>query len=227
MTMNTLLSKLAERVATSRRYTTGDDWWRVAMKEQYAEMKSAGGRDFAGAKPAKGPKSGTVEYGDLCIRGGGGQEELAEELGFPLPDDYRFFCSIFREYLIGGRSLIRLWDADDIRDLIEGVRDGWDVPRSEPVKLFYFARLPDETAHFALRRKPDGEVDVVFSWDYGDLGEPVICSDRGDKFRYDVSFSAWLERMIETDGFPLFPGGLIPTSEGWEERHHLEPPTAM
>ncbi|MCW1922061.1 SMI1/KNR4 family protein [Luteolibacter arcticus] len=220
--MNALLSKLTERVATPRRYTKDDGWWLVAMKEQYAEMKSAGGRDFAGAKPAKGPQRGTIEYSDLCIRGGGAQEELAEELGFPLPDDYRFFCSIFREYLIAGRSIIRLWDAEDIRDDIEG----WDVPRNEPVTLFYFARLPQETARFALRRKPDGEVDVVFSWDYGDLGEPVISSDQEDKFRCDVSFSTWLERMIGTDGFPLFPGGSVPTSEGWGERDHLKPPTA-
>jgi len=197
------------------------------MKGEYSEMKSAGSRDFAGSKPGKGPRRGVIEYSDLCIRGGGDQEELAEQLKFPLPDDYRFFCSIYREYLIGGRSLIRLWDADDIREEIEGVRDGWSVPRSEPVKLFYFARLPHETARFALRRRPDGEVDVVFSWDYGDLGEPVICSDQGDRFRSDASFSAWLERMIETDGYPLFPGGLIPTSEGWGERDHLEPPTAV
>jgi hypothetical protein len=227
MTMNALLSKLAERVATPRRYTTGDDWWLEAMKEEYAKMKSAGGRDFAGAKPGKGPTRGIMEYSDLCIRGGGDQAELAEELGFPLPDDYRFFCSIFREYLIGGRSIIRLYDADDIREEIAGVRDGWDVPASEPVRLFYFARLPAETARFALRRKPDGELDVVFSWDYGDLGEPVICSDQGDKFRCDVSFSAWLERMIETDGFPLFPGQLVPTSEGWGERELLEPPSPI
>lgn len=159
----------------------------------------------------------------MCMRGPGTQEKLAAQWAVRLPTDYLEFCSRFSEYILAGRIPVRIMESDEIRDN-DGARDAWDVPKTALRRVFEFARVVEEPAHFAFRWNEDcSRMDIVYSWDYGDIGEPILLGKDGDRFVSDQTFTAWLHRMLETDAHPLFPGKKIPTSSGWikQERSPL------
>jgi len=136
--------------------------------------------------------------------------DLAGSWGIPLPADYCKFCDLYAEYILAGRLRIGILDADDIEEDTYGIRLGWSVADSATRRLFYFARVLGNPAHFAFRWDEEfTKMDIVFSWDYGDIGESVLLGPNSDRFVSDENFTSWLARMVKSDCFPLFPSSLL------------------
>ena len=156
------------------------------------------------------PRNGVVTYSDLAMRGPGRQLDLAGRWGIPLPADYCKFCELYAEYVLAGRLQIGIMDAEDIEEDTDGIRLGWSVADSATRRLFYFAEVLGDPAHFAFRWNEEfTKMDIVFSWDYGDIGEPVLLGPNSDRFVSDENFTSWLARMVKSDCFPLFPSSLL------------------
>jgi hypothetical protein len=160
------------------------------------------------------PHSETVVFSDMCVRKPGTPEALGQKWGLNLPEDYLEFCSLYSEYVLAGRCAIHLESAEWLEKLCN-VRDGWDVPKETPHRLFYFARVVDECGYFVFRWSENYQkMDVVFAEDYGDIGEPGLLADDGDKYVTDPDFTTWLTRMLDTDCYPLVPGRREPMRAG-------------
>jgi hypothetical protein len=157
--------------------------------------------------PVFDKKKNRFRAADISIIGQGSQPELAKEWGIPLPDDYSAFCTHFQEYILMTQSPVHLLHVEDIREIDDALRSAWDVPKNAGRRLFYFAQIIGEPAHFVLRWDEGfKKMDVAVSEDYGVVGEPELLGSAGERFRTDADFASWLTRMIETDGNPLIPG---------------------
>ncbi len=209
-----MIPLLEQRLKTMRTYEIPPNGRLITLESDYENQQQLSPCDKRN-KPLYRPRKKQIICSDMCLRGPGTQKDLAVKWGIPLPADYMEFCSLYSEYIIAGRNPIRLLDAEEIRG-DESFRDAWDVPETAAHRIFYFARVVEEPAHFAFRWNEDySKMDIVYSWDYGDIGEPILLGKDGDRFVSDQTFTAWLQRMLETDAHPVFPGKKIPTSSGW------------
>lgn len=210
---------LERRLAERREYqVTRDGYCHQLNKAQIERFQKAS--NVSKRALVARPSNGIVMYSDLAIRGPGRQRVLAKKWGIPLPSDYCKFCDLYAEYILVGRVMIGILGSDEI-ELENGIRLGWSVPDSATRRLFYFARVLGHTAHFAFRWNEDfSKMDIVYSWDYGDIGEPVLLGPDSDRFVTDKSFISWLTRLLKSDCYPVFPGRWIPTSE----RSYSRPP---
>jgi len=205
---------LEQRLKVTRSYEIPPNGVIATLEQDYKNQQRV---DPLGErkKPIYHPRKKQITCSDMCVRGQGTQGKLAAQWGITLPADYLEFCSYFSEYLIAGKIPIRIMDAKEILG-DDGFRDAWDVSEAELHRLFYFARVVEDPAHFAFRWNEDySKIDIVYSWDYGDIGEPILLGKDGDRFVSDQNFTEWLQRMLETDAHPVFPGKQIPTSSGW------------
>jgi hypothetical protein len=144
----------------------------------------------------------------------GGQAALGRKWNVHLPEDYLQFCSLYSEYVLAGLCSIHLECADQL-EILCNVRDGWNVPKETPHRLFYFARVVGKCGYFVFRWSENYQkMDVVFAEDYGDIGEPGLLADDGDKYVTDPDFTTWLTRMLDTDCYPLVPGRREPMRAG-------------
>ena len=214
MTFEKIILLLGKRLKTRRTYEIPTNGRVITLQQEY-ENQCAADPDTQRNQPVYHPRQKRITCSDMCINGPGAHAELCAQWGIIPPADYLKFCALFSEYIIAGRMPIRILCAQEIRD-DDGIRDAWDVPKSERRRLLYFARVVEEPAHFAFRWNDDcSKVDIVYSWDYGDIGEPILLGEDGNRFVSDLSFTAWLQRMLETDCHPLFTSRKIPTSSGW------------
>lgn len=215
MTIGSLIPTLASRTEEVRRYKIPVYGSRGVIEPIVANFQSTG-RPLIGQMPKSDTQRTTVT--DLAVSGPGQQRVLASEWEMDLPHDYLSFCSIYSQYLFVGRVSYVVWDEGSIRNQIESLRSGWDVPSSAPHRLFPFASPAGELACFAFRwSSTTSQMDVVYCWDYGDVGEEHLLGTEGETFVSDANFTSWLQRMIQSDGAPAFPGGKVPTSSGMME----------
>jgi len=222
MTVETMIPLLESRLKTIRTYEIPPDGFHTTLLQEYENLKNVDPTSERN-KPVYRSRKKQIICSDMCLWGPGTQKDLAAKWGIPLPPDYMEFCSLFSEYIFAGRNPIRLLDAEEIRG-DDSFRDAWDVPKTAAHRILYFARVVEEPTHFAFRWNEDySKMDIVYSWDYGDIGEPILLGKDGDRFVSDQTFTAWLQRMLETDAHPIFPGKKIPTSSGWikQERSPL------
>jgi hypothetical protein len=205
--IETLLLKLEKRLTERRKFNnpTGN-FIRYLQRVQKNER-------FLSTPPII--DSQFIKSADLALLGPGCQSELGIELGTPLPMDYLKFCSRFEEYLIVGFAHLEIWNAEEAKDSILSARDVVDIPLTAPHRLFHFASNYDLTGYFSFRWSVDyKKMDVVYVWDYGDVSVNDLLGPSGDRFICDNSFTSWLSRMIETDGYPIFPGKRWPMADG-------------
>ncbi len=175
-------------------------------------------------KPKVNKEWTAMEVVDMAIMRRGGQEELAKQWGLRLPADYIAFCEAFDYYLLSMRNPISILDAGRIESQTTWKRRYyWHIPRSLPHRLFTFAQsvpthgplLPEERCEdFSFRWKPNREAPEVVHSNFARISEEVLLGPGGDEFVTDESFTAWLQRMIETDGYPLVPGRTEPGNGG-------------
>jgi len=171
------------------------------------------GDNAAGSLPIFGKKIYTAT--DMCLLGPGGQSELAELWNLPLPEDYLLFCSRFEEYLFSGGAFIRLLRSEETLNDVITCRDVIDWDKNEPHRIFNFAVPKGQAGYYSFRWSEDySKMDIVFVWDYGDVTIKELLGKSGDRYVSDPDFTSWLERMLETNCTPLFPGGDWPMSDG-------------
>ena len=215
MTIDALMPTLAARTEVARRYKIPAQGSRGVIEPIVANFQSTG-RPLIGQMPKSSGQRMTAT--DLAVSGPGQQRVLAGEWGIELPHDYLSFCSAYSQYLFVGRASYVVWDEVSIRHQVESLRSGWGVASSTPLRLFPFASPAGEPAYFAFRwSSTTSQMDVVYCWDYGDVGEEHLLGAEGEAFVSDASFTAWLQRMIQSDGAPAFPGGNVPMASGMIE----------
>jgi hypothetical protein len=213
MSIDNILLALNERLAKLRNYKLQADGSGNGDIASRASTLIKSGRKVIGRQPLCASKS--YIFTDIAIKGPGSQFDLAQRWGLKLPPDYLQFCEKFAEYLFAGRISIHLWDAPQIEEYTHSLRLGHDFPTEAPHLLFQFAAPVGLPSFFAMRWDSNRNFkDVVYCWDYGDVGEAELLGDEGGGFCSDTSFAAWLTRMIESDGSPLFPREKTPTSVG-------------
>ena len=219
MNIQNLFPLLEQRLAETRIYEVrSEGYWGMLdwVDEWFRELDPEASRN---RKPPEYFNSNTMlKCSDMCARGPGRQTEVAQEWGLSLPLDYSSFCQVYAAYLLAGRLPVELLSVDEIKDL-ESIRYTYGVPRDAPRRLFPFAQVLNHTALYAFRWSEDfGRTDVVFVWDYGDVGEPHLLGGGGDRFVCDQDFTTWLSRLIKTDCFPSVPGRKVPTSDSTDDR---------
>lgn len=144
---------------------------------------------------------------DFCSRGPGEQEEVGRMFGIPLPADYLAFTERYSRYLLANRCPVELFPAKDIKNRIHALRISRHLDMQPPFRLFPFAEPARDPSFFAFRWSPDyRKMDVVFCEDSSDYGEPELLGPEGDQYVTDASFTAWLQRMLDTEGYPFIPG---------------------
>ena len=209
-----MIPVLERRLSERRNYRIPPNGFISTLEQEYENLQVADPSE-ARESPTYLPRQKLLTFSDMCIRGPGGQTALAKKWRLSLPQDYFAFCKTYSEYVFAGRTPFRLLGADEIYSE-NGIREAWDVPNAAPRRLFYFARVVDVAAHFAFRWNKDfNKLDIVFSWDYGDIGEPILLGRDADRFVSDQDFTSWLSRLLQTDGHPVFPGKRIPMASGW------------
>ena len=73
-----------------------------------------------------------------------------------------------------------------------------------PKRMFRFCELEDSN-FFAVRQNwSNGDWEVIYA-DIGDTDQELQ-GEYGDSCVTDASFTAWLKRMVDTDGWPICPG---------------------
>jgi hypothetical protein len=217
MKIETLIEQLEPRITVMRKYSNeedysipNDDFKRYAEHLQKEE-------NWLGHRPVFGKK--TYEASDMARLGPGLQKELGVEWGVPLPEDYLTFCSKFDEYLFASGSFLVVNSAADVVESVISARQAVDMDLKSKHRLFHFATIIGIAGYFSFRWSENlDKMDIVFVWDYGDVGQYELLGESGDRFSSDSNFTSWLARLIETDGTPLFPGGRWPMADGgWFE----------
>jgi hypothetical protein len=129
---------------------------------------------------------------------------VEEEFGIQLPDDLKCFYGLWSQMV-----LLESYWMMPASEIITTNLDWEYAPGGAPCNLVRFARCSDNREqNFALRRKDPAAPWTVALWDDMDYHEDD--ADAGmDRFDFrvtDPDFTAWLKRMLETDGTPWFPG---------------------
>ncbi len=213
--MHDLLPLLEHRLAETRHYEVASNGYVTDFSQEVGLMQESR-QPMLGTMPST--TGSRFVFSDIAINGPGDQFLLAQRWGLSLPEDYLSFCTRYLEYLFAGRASYHLWNAPRIEEHVVGLRQGWNMAENTPHRLFPFARAVGSSAYFALRWSRDlSSVDVVYFWDYGDVGEEHLLGREGDRFVSDPDFTSWLTRMIATDGSPAFAHGSFPTSFGTME----------
>jgi hypothetical protein len=179
-----LLKRRVDEVRSYRLQPDGGGWGDLA--EQIAYLLRESGKPVIGRLPVC--RRGKFIFTDMAIDKPGDQTVLAAKWGLNLPQDYGVFCSRYAEYLFAGRISYQIWDADRVEEQTIALRQGWDIRESAPHRLFPFANPVGVPGYFALRWSPDfSRTDVVYCWDYGDVGETHLLGTDGDRWQPGVS----------------------------------------
>lgn len=144
---------------------------------------------------------------DMCVRGPGGQAALAKQWKLPLPADYLDFTHHYAEYILATRCPVRISPAATVETETLGAREGSDIPEEAPHRLFHFAMIIGEPGDFIFRWSENfKKMDVVVARDCSVTGPKELLGPKGDQYITDANFTAWLTRMLDTEGYPLVPG---------------------
>jgi len=197
---------MKQRLNEVRTYRAAPDAC-VAIPDQQYEILQGIDRQPDRIAPKVNKSRTRVEMADMAAMGRGGQGKLAEKWGLLLPPDYAAFCDVFKEYVLATRNSVHIHDCQIIEETTHNLRKGWHYPQNSPHQILYFAEIVELSGHFVFRWRPGRNTpEVLLAEDYGVIGEPGLLGGDGDLLVTDPSFSAWLTRMIETDGYPLMPG---------------------
>jgi len=193
-------SILHSRTGERRRYTAPYDFHGL-IQRVYDRIKFWHPQAVEGAPPTQ--LGNQVVASDFWVRGEGGHHGLALTLGLELPLDFLDFNKHFQNYALVSRNVIELMDSGEVEDITVGLREGEDIPRDSPHRIYRFAQIAGESSHFMFRWNKDGTFrDVAFAR-YTDSSEYDILGESADLFSCDKDFTSWLTRMVETDGAPL------------------------
>lgn len=124
--------------------------------------------------------------------------QVEQQLGVTFPPDLRAF---YENWDGGVMMMLYEYRLLSLDELIEE-RDRFSEPDTPP-KIIRFCDL-DDGNYMAVRLGHHGG-DVV----YADAGtdDDELFDPQRDEYRTDDSFEAWLKRIIDTDGWPITPGG--------------------
>ncbi len=160
--------------------------------EQIIRIKTEGDRNYYKVSHMMRPFDGT----DLGL--------VEHEFQMSLPDEIK---SLYRRWSGGAlvyRQVFRLLTPREIVSVTREIR----TARNEddlPYHLIRFCDMEDSN-YFALRKDPaaSDQWNVIFA----DIGytDADMQGDQGKGMICDASFTDWLVRLDETDGFPLVPG---------------------
>ncbi len=211
-----LIFTLKRRLTEVRKYRVRPDGCFAVPDTEY-EMFQESDPQPTRIAPKENPSGTRVEMADIAIMGCGKQSKLAKKWGVNLPPDYLAFCSVFREYVLAGRNPIHILDLQFIEETAIGLRKSWNYPLSHPHRIVHFAEIVGVSGYFLFRWKPGVQLpEVLLLEDTALFSEPELLGPDGDSLVADASFSAWLVRMIETDGYPLMPGRTEPEFDALE-----------
>lgn len=212
-----LIHILKQRLSHHWTYRISPEGEYVTLKWEFDDFQQRK-PDPARFEPKFDSEAMTLEFSDMAVTGPGGQGSLARAWGLVLPKDYRKFCDTFDEYILATRIPVSILSAEAIEETTRLLRGGWGIPAEQEHRIFPFAEIVGASDLFALRWNADlSQVDVVLAEDLGSVWEPVLTGEDGDSYVTDPDFTAWLERMIRTDGCPLKPGRRESTSR-WIKR---------
>ena len=215
--MKVLLEQIEGRIAIMRNYSNANEYSIPSDDLKRCADHLRKGKNCLGHDPVIKQNSYTTS--DICLLGPGMQKKLGVEWGLPLPQDYLTFCARFDDYLFAGGAFLVLNSADDVRESVISARQAVDMEMKTKHRLFHFASVIGLSGYFSFRWSENLEkMDIVFVWDYGDVGQFELLGEPGDRYSSDPDFTSWLTRMLETDGIPLFPGKRWPMADGgWFE----------
>lgn len=204
--MKELLARLEQRLKECRTYRTNPTRWFETLDRQYEYMQRHH-FDPARIEPVVDEANNLFVCADMCVCGPGDQAALAKKWKLPLPADYLEFTNHYAEYLLATRCPVLISSKKYVELDTEGVRQGRNIPEETPHRLFYFSSIIGEPGNFIFRWSENfKKVDVVLARDYGLTGPSELLGPKGDQYVTDANFTAWLTRMLDTDGYPLGRG---------------------
>lgn len=205
-TLHALFDQLEARLSGRQVYRVNPNYGFNDLEKEYNSLQIRS-HDLTRLPPDYDEEQELFFCSDMCVRGPGGHEALGQQLGIPLPADYLEFTRRYSEYLLASRCPVRIENAQSAGDMTRALRLSCNLPLGPPYVLFVFSVKPRDPSEFLFRWSPDFQkMDVVICEDYGDYGEPELLGPEGDQYVTDASFTAWLQRMLDTEGYPLFPG---------------------
>jgi hypothetical protein len=160
--------------------------------DQIVRIRAEGDRTFYKVSHMMRPFNGT------------GLELVEQECQMSLPDDVKSFYNRWSGGALVYRQVFRLLTPQQIVNVtteIRTTRDEDDLPH----QLLRFCDMEDSN-YFALRKDPAApdQWNVIFA----DIGytDADMQGDEGKGMITDHSFTDWLARLNQTDGFPSVPG---------------------
>jgi len=160
--------------------------------DQIVRIKTEGDRNFYRVSHMMRPADGT----DLGL--------VEQEFQTSLPDDIKSFYDRWSGGALVYRQVFRLLAPGEIVGVSKKIRTARDED-DLPHHLIRFCDM-DDSNYFALRKDPEAadQWNVIFA----DIGytDADMQGDQGKGMITDPSFTDWLVRLDETDGFPLVPG---------------------
>lgn len=131
-----------------------------------------------------------------------GAKIIEETFSIRLPSDFLAFYSLWNEGLLLVRNPIKILAPKDILELTAEIRDAQQAPYQLPFHTIRFGEL-NPSFHYALRFDSiakDWEVALCASDETRDV---EFQSLEYESCATDKTFTAWLHRMLDTDGAPL------------------------
>lgn len=130
-----------------------------------------------------------------------GLAELQDYLDAELPEDFKAFYEQHNEAFFLGRNAILIMNPGEMIELSRNLRDAQEVSDEVPRHVLRFGSL-DTESYFLIRYNSRTKVWGVFFSSYSHRTDEELLEENMDKWVIDISFSAWLRRMVATDGSP-------------------------
>ena len=204
--MKDLFQRLEKRLKERRTYRINPTKGFETLERQYTFLQ----RDHfdpARIPPVVDDANNLFTCADMCVRGPGDQAALAKQWKLPLPADYLKFVPHYAEYILATRCPVLICPAAAVESGTLGARQGDNIPEETPHRLFYFAWIIGDGGDFSFRWSENfKKMDVVVARDGSVTGPRDLLGPKGDRYVTDANFTAWLTRMLDTEGYPLVPG---------------------
>lgn len=133
-----------------------------------------------------------------------GIRSIEERFNIRLPADFNEFYRVHNEALIMTRNPVLIMNPEQIIAVSNELREAHEVRKDLPRHIIRFGWLGTDS-HFLLRYcKEANDWEVMIS-SYSHATDAELQDRTAWGTPCDKSFTAWLRRMIETDGAPLHP----------------------
>ena len=204
--MKDLFQRLEKRLSERRTYRINPTKGFETLERQY-DFLQRDHFDPARIAPVVDEANNLFTCADMCVRGPGDQAGLAKKWALSLPADYLDFTKHYAQYTLATRCPVHISFAAFVETDTEGARQGDGIPDETPHRLFYFSRIIGESGRFSFRWSENfKKMDVVVARDCSVTGPRELLGPKGDQYITDANFTAWLTRMLDTEGYPLVPG---------------------